>query len=340
MKVVSCENAAAWDAYVEAHPQASNYHRWFWKQVIEETYGHRTFYLAAEDQREVCGVLPLVEMKSWLWGRFLVSMPFCSYGGVLANNTIARDGLIKRAEEIATESKADYIELRQGGVLTNGWQSSTGKVSMKVALPASSELLFGKLNSRLRNKIRGAGKQGLRAFWGKEELLDEFYLVFSCNMRNLGTPVYPRRWFENFLRIAGSTTQILVVRDGHEPVAATWVTTFRAEVELPWIASTPEGRAKYSTVFLYWKALEWATEKGYRRVDLGRCTPGGGTQRFKAQWPCEENPLPWNYWTQEGNSLPQLRPDNPRFRLAIAMWKHLPLGVANFLGPRIVRAIP
>jgi len=340
MNTGPCENAAAWDAYVEAHPQASNYHRWLWKQVIEKTYGHRTFYLAAHDQGEVRGVLPLVEMKSWLWGRFLVSMPFCSYGGVLASSTPAREILLRKAEEIATESQADYIELRQGDVLANRWQSSTGKVCMKVALPASSEVLFGTLSSRLRNKIRGAGKQGLRAFWGKEELLDEFYSVFSCNMRNLGTPVYPRRWFENFLKSAGSSTQILVVRDGHQPVATTWVTTFRGEAELPWIASTPEARGKYSTVFLYWKALEWATEKGYRCVDLGRCTPGSGTQRFKAQWPCEENSLPWNYWTQQGKSLPQLRPDNPRFRLAIAVWKHLPLGVANFLGPRIVRAIP
>jgi serine/alanine adding enzyme len=340
VNVVTCDNALAWDAYVAADPQASNYHRWLWKQVIEETYGHRTFYLAVHDQGQIRGVLPLVGMKSWLWGRFLVSMPFCSYGGVLASNAIARESLLRRAKEIATEFKADHVELRQGDVLTNGWQSSAGKVCMKVTLPPSSEMLFGKLSSRLRNKIRGAGKQGLRAFWGKDELVDEFYAVFSRNMRNLGTPVYPKRWFENFLRYAGSTTQILVVRDGGQPVATTWVTTYRGEAELPWIASTPEARGKYSTVFLYWKALEWATQKAYQRVDLGRCTPGSGTQRFKAQWPCEENPLPWNYWTPEGKSPPQLRPSNPRFRMAIAVWKHLPLAAANFLGPRIVRSIP
>ncbi|MHB8754226.1 MAG: FemAB family XrtA/PEP-CTERM system-associated protein [Candidatus Acidiferrales bacterium] len=340
MNAGPCENAAAWDAYVEAHPQASNYHRWLWKQVIEETYGHRTFYLAAQEQGEIRGVLPLVEMKSWLWGRFLVSMPFCSYGGVLASDTPARESLLRKAEEIARESRADYIELRQGDILGNRWQSSTGKVCMKVALPASPEALFGKLSSRLRNKIRGAEKQGLQAVWGKEELLDEFYSVFSRNMRNLGTPVYPRRWFENFLRSAESTTQILLVRDGSEPVAATWVTTFREEAELPWIASTPEARGKYSTSLLYWKALEWATEKGFRRMDLGRCTPGSGTYRFKTQWLCEEIPLSWNYWLKEGESLPHLRPDNPRLRLAVETWKRLPLGLANWLGPRIVRAIP
>ncbi len=340
MNAGPCENAAEWDAYVEGHPQASNYHRWLWKRLIEETYGHSTFYLEAREQRQIRGVLPLVEMKSWLWGRFLVSMPFCSYGGVLASDTVARETLLRKAEEIGKESGADYIELRQGDVLTNRWQSSAAKVCMKVPLPASPELLFGKLSSRLRNKVRGAEKQGLQSAWGKEELLDEFYSVFSCNMRNLGTPVYPKRWFENFLKCAGSTTQILVVRDGREPVAATWITTYRDQVELPWIASTPEARGKNSTVLLYWKALEWASQNGFRCVDLGRCTPGSGTQRFKAQWPCEEISLPWNYWTQQGKPAPQLRPDNPRFRLAIAAWKRLPLGVANFLGPRIVRAIP
>jgi FemAB-related protein (PEP-CTERM system-associated) len=340
VKANPCENAAQWDAYVEAHPEASNYHRWLWKQVIEETYGHRTFYLAAQDQGEIRGVLPLVEMKSWLWGRFLVSMPFFSYGGVLSSDVAAREILLKKAEEIATESGAEYVELRQSGAFANGWQSSTGKVSMKVPLPVSASQLFAKLSSRLRNKIRSAEKQGLRPFWGRGELLDEFYSVFARNMRNLGTPVYPKRWFETFLRIAESTTQILVVRDGYQPVAATWVTTFRDEAELPWIASTPDARGKYSTVFLYWKALEWAVEKGFRQVDLGRCTPGSGTQRFKAQWPCEESALPWNYWAGKKKSLPQLRTENPRFRLAIAAWKRLPLGVANFLGPRIVRAIP
>ncbi len=131
-----------------------------------------------------------------------------------------------------------------------------------------------------------------------------------------------------------------MIRDGKEPIAATFITTYRDRVELPWIASTPEGRKKYSSVLLYWTALEWAMQNGFRRVDLGRCTPGGGTHRFKAQWNCEEIPLPWCYWLKPGESLPQMRPDNPRFRIAVETWKRLPLGVANLIGPHIVRAIP
>ena len=133
---------------------------------------------------------------------------------------------------------------------------------------------------------------------------------------------------------------MLTLWDGGDPVAGTVITTFRDAVELPWIASLPEERKHYSTVLLYWTALEWAVENGFRSVDLGRCTPGGGTYQFKRQWECEERPLRWYYWLAPGVPLPNLRPDNPRYRLAIRVWQKLPLGVANWLGPRIVRSIP
>jgi len=340
MNVELCCDSGQWDAYVEANPRASNYHRWRWKGLIEKTYGHETFYFAAKEQGKICGVLPLAGIKSLLWGRFLVSMPFFSYGGILADTPEAHSQLAAKSEELARRLNASRIELRQPEPLHGEWRSSTAKVLMEVPLAETPEKFFNSLGSRLRNKIRSARKQGLNAEWGKGDLNKDFYRVFSCNMRNLGTPVYPRKWFENFMQVAPETTHILVIRDGKEPIAATFITTYRDRVELPWIASTPEGRKKYSSVLLYWTALEWAMQNGFRRVDLGRCTPGGGTHRFKAQWNCEEIPLPWCYWLKPGESLPQMRPDNPRFRIAVETWKRLPLGVANLIGPHIVRAIP
>jgi serine/alanine adding enzyme len=340
MKVGFCQDSRAWDAYVAANAHARNYHRWCWKDLIESTYGHSTFYLAAQEGERICAVLPLVGLKSWLWGRCLVSMPFFSYGGVLADTPEAGEQLMREAESLAHDWNADYIELRQGQSPGRGWQASMAKVSMSVPLLENSEKFFASLSSRLRNKIRSAQKQGLLARWGTEELVKDFYKVFSCNMRNLGTPVYPRAWFENFLRVARDTSKLLVLYDGQEPVAGTLITAYRDQAEMPWIASTPVARGKYSTVFLYWTALEWAAQSGFRRVDLGRCSPGSGTHRFKTQWNCQEIPLPWVYWVRNGGQLPQLRADNPRFRLAVGAWKRLPLVVANVLGPRIVRAIP
>ena len=340
MTVALCREPMEWDAYILAHPESTNYHRWAWKRLIEDTYGHQTYYLAAKNSLGIQGILPLVEIRSWLFGRRLVSLPFFSYGGVLANSQETREELLGKAVELARDLSAKSIELRQGSDFETAWQKSVAKVAMRVRLPNSAAELFKSLRPRLRNKIRNAEKNGFQCKWGGSDSVGAFYSIFACNMRNLGTPVYPRAWFRNFFRVAPAESRILTIWEKRTPVAATLITMFRETVELPWIASTPESRGKYSTVLLYWKALEWAVQNGYRCVDLGRCTPGSGTWSFKSQWNCHETPLTWLYWLREGESIPEFRPNNPKFDLAIKAWKRLPLGVANLIGPRIVRAIP
>ncbi len=328
----------SWDAYVAARADASAYHQWVWRDVIERTYAHKPFYLAATEGDRICGILPLFHVQSFLFGPYLVSVPFSSNGGVLAESECARNQLLEEAARIGHKQQVKYVESRQTAPGDIDWLSSSGKVSMWVRIAGSSEGLFAALSSRMRNKIRSAKKNGLTAAWGREDLLEDFYRIFSLNMRNLGTPVYPKRWFQEILaRIP--ETRFLVLRDGQEAVAAMLVYPFRDICEFPWIASEPNSRRKYSTVLLYWTAIEWAANSGYRVVDLGRCTPGSGTYEFKAQWNCEEVPLHWYYWSDK-NLLPQLRTDNPKLQFAIRAWQALPVSIANILGPRIVRAIP
>jgi FemAB-related protein (PEP-CTERM system-associated) len=340
LQVERCHEPHAWDIYVHLAPTACNYHLWRWKQVIENTYRHPTYYLVARRADAIEGILPLVAIKSRLFGRFLVSLPFFNYGGVVADNGEARDALLAEASVLARSLGARHVELRQGLASDFGWPSVAAKVAMVVPLPHTVDELWDNLSSRLRNKIRSGRKHGFIVRWGGEELVDSFYAVFAVNMRNLGTPVYPRSWFENVFRHAQDNCRMLTLGDGEKPVAATLITTFKDTVELPWIASLPEERKYYSTILLYWTALEWAVQNRYRAVDLGRCTPGGGTYRFKSQWNCEARPLHWYYWLAPGAAIPNLRPDNPRFKLAIRLWQRLPLGLANWLGPRVVRSIP
>jgi FemAB-related protein (PEP-CTERM system-associated) len=335
-----CTDSSAWDAYVQRAPGACAYHPWVWKTIIEQTYGHTTHYLAARTGSEIHGVLPLVAMKSMLFGHFLVSLPFVNYGGVLADNDEARDLLLARAAEVAGESGAQHVELRQGAALETGWQATSAKVAMIMRLPQKESELWDALSSRLRNKVRNARKHGLECRWSGSEDLPSFYAVFAANMRNLGTPVYPRSWFENVCRGLADSCRILTLWKGRDPVASTIFTSFRDSAELPWIASIPEARGEYSTILLYWTAMEWAIQHGFRSLDLGRCSPGSGTHRFKQQWKPEEVPLHWYYWLAPGVPLPHLRPDNPKYRLAIRIWQKLPLFVTNRLGPRIVRSIP
>lgn len=335
-----CTDAAVWDAYVRQAPGASNYHQWAWRRVIEETFGHRAYYLAAYSEGEIQGMLPLVEQKSWLFGHFLTSMPFLNYGGVVASTPQAREPLLARAAELAHELGARHVELRHGPPCDLSWQMVSPKTAMVVPLPKSPAEILAKLHSRLRNKIRHAQKHGFEVRWGGLELVDAFYSIFADNMRALGTPVLPRAWFQNVMRLVPDATRILTLWEGKTAVATTLVTSFRDFIELPWIASLTEGRQHYSTVLLYWTALEWAAQNGYAMVDLGRCTPGSGTWQFKRQWNPEEHPLHWYYWLAPGAAVPHLRPDNPKFGLAIKVWQRLPLAVANALGPRIVRHIP
>lgn len=340
LKIDECADPTTWDAYVHESRAASQYHLWRWRRVIEETYGHSSHYLAATVDGQIQGVLPLVAIRSRLFGGFLVSLPFLNYGGILASTEEAQNALLDYAIELARRLGMRHVELRQGNPRDLNWQEASPKVAMIVPLPRTPDEILGKLSSRLRNKIRNASKSGLVTRWGGSDLVKDFYSVFAVNMRNLGTPVYPRAWFENVMRFVGPDCRILTLWKDGRPAAATLITTFRDFVELPWIASLPEERKLQSTVLLYWTALEWAVENGYSRVDLGRCTPGGGTYQFKRQWNCDEVKLHWYYWLAPGVALPQLRPENPRYRVAIWLWRHLPLGVANRLGPRIVRSIP
>jgi len=340
IKAEHWNDGRSWDAYVQAKPTASQYHQWVWKSVIEETYGHSTHYLAATENGAIRGALPLVELKSWTFGHFLVSLPYFNYGGFLADSPEAEEALLSAAAELARNLGARHIELRQGACCAVSWKEVCAKVAMVVRLPKTPEEMMARLSGRLRNKVRAASKAGFEVRWGGQEMVPALYKVFAINMRNLGTPVYPRSWFENVMRRGGAEARILALFDEAEPVAATLITTFRNAVELPWIASSPEGRKKYSTVLLYWTALEWALAQGYTSVDLGRCTPGGGVYQFKRQWECEEVPLHWYYWLPAGVPVPELRPSNPRYRLAIRAWQKLPVPVANWLGPRISRSIP
>lgn len=340
LSVEMCQDAALWDAYVQSAPEASNYHRWAWKEVVEKTYGHQTCYLAASSDGAIQGILPLVSIRSRLFGNFLVSMPFFSYGGVLASTPAAEEKLLARAVEIAGESGASHIELRQGRPCPYGWPEATRKVTMLVELPTTVDELWKGLSTGMRNKIRSARKRGLTSDCGGIERLDAFYDIFAANMRDLGTPVYPRLWFENICRHNPASVKILTVWDEGRPVAAGLISLFRETAEWPWSATLGEVRRKYGAIFLYWSLLEWALQSGYRRVDLGRCTPRTGNWEFKRHWGCEEKPLHWWCWLAPGERVPDLHADNPRYQLAVRMWQRLPLGVANWLGPRVVRFIP
>jgi FemAB-related protein (PEP-CTERM system-associated) len=332
---------AEWDGYVSAHADASVYHQWEWRRVYEAAFGHRSEYLAARDAKgRIAGVLPLIAFEHRLLGRFMVSLPFVNYGGVIADHVDVGRALVLAARERASIGGLSHVELRHGAPQFEELPRRSHKVAMTLALKTSADEAWEALDRKVRNQIRKATKSGLASEAGGEALLSDFYAVFAENMRDLGTPVYPKQWFAEILRRFPDQSGIVVVRDGQRPVAAAITLTHRSQLEVPSAGSLRSYRTLCPNMLLYWRIMQDAIGAGLRVLDFGRSTSDEGTFRFKEQWGATPAPLTWEYILLSRRSLPDRSPKSARMRPAIAVWKRLPLAVANRIGPAIVRYLP
>jgi FemAB-related protein (PEP-CTERM system-associated) len=332
--------AALWDEYVHRTPAATVYHLFAWRRVIEKTFGHRAVYLSALDGDQIVGLLPLIEMRSRLFGHMLVSLPFFNYGGICSTREDVRLALLEAAVGVARERRADAVELRQEDDWDLGLPRKAAKVAMRRQLPPTADELWKALGSKLRNQVQRPRKEGMTAVVGRQDQLDAFYDVFATNMRDLGTPVYPKTLFANILEDFPDRTWIGAVYAGRTPVAAGFLVGFKDRLEIPWASSLGAYNRFSPNMLLYWSVLEFACSNGYREFDFGRSTPGEGTFKFKEQWGARPTPLYWYYWLPNGADMPQVNPKNPKYKAAIALWQRMPLGLTRLIGPRIVKYIP
>jgi serine/alanine adding enzyme len=331
-----------WDAYVERHPAATAYHRAAAVAIGASTFRLRTFYLTARDSAGALrGILPLVEQSSLLFGRFLSSVPFFTYGGVLADDVAAARALRARAETLGAARRARHVELREREADPHcDLPLRDDKVSMVLDLGSSEEALLKRLGSKLRSQIKRAERENPEVVVGGAELLDDFYAVFAQNMHELGTPVYPRRFFANALAAFGPSARVFIIRTGAQPQAAAITVRHGDSIEVPWASCTPAGKRGSLNMRMYQEMLLDSLRAGAKHFDFGRCSVGAGTYRFKEQWGAKPLPLYWYYWMPSGRVPPQLNHSNPKYALAAAAWRKLPLALANLAGPWIVRSLP
>lgn len=328
--------------YILKSPLSSCYHKIGWLDVVEKSFGHRTYYLINKNsQSEITGILPLVQLKSFLFGNFMVSLPYFTYGGICAEDIETHYLLLKEATNIAKELNVNHMELRHIAPVCNNFPVKIKKVTMRLPLTAKSEDIWESFTSNLRRKIRKPKKEGMFVRLGREEELDSFYTVFSINMRDLGTPVYPKKFFKNILNEFQNDTWILTVYvNEREPVASIFMVGFKNSIEIPWASSIMKYNRFYPNFLLYWSAIEFAIKHGYSVFDFGRSTIDEGTYNFKKQWEAQPLQLYWHYWLRDGESLPELNPKNPKYQVAIKCWKRLPLGLTKIMGPLIVKNLP
>jgi len=330
-----------WDAFVHGHPAASIYHLAGWRHLVAEVFGHASHPLLARDERgAVTGVLPLVRIRSRLFGDYMVSLPYFTYGGPLGVDAAVELELMHAAGALAAELGVGHVEFRGSAVREPAWPVRTDKVTLQRPLAADEEGLWKSLSKERRRQLKKAQDGKSEAHVGGAELLDDFYPVFARNMRDLGTPVYARGFFAAMLARFPEATRIISVRREGVPAGAAFLIGFRDRLEVPWVSTLREMNPYFVNTLLYWEQLRFAVSAGYRVFDFGRSSVDSGTYGFKRQWGAEPVPLCWQYWLAPGRGLPGLTPTSPKFRLAVRAWQRLPLALANRLGPHLVKNLP
>ena len=331
--------SAAWDELV-AQAGGTLYHRSSTLDAVAATFNHRVYRLAAWRDQRLVGVLPMVRLKSFAFGDFLVSLPLFNYGGPVATDDSAARALLETASALVDELDVSHAEIRCVERTYEGWAHRTDKVVMRLKLAATAGEQFSRFPSKLRAQIRRPAKDGFSARIGGIELVDVFYRVFSVNMRDLGTPVYPKRFFSNLLETWKDASAIVVVERQGEVAAAGFLVRDRDTVEIPWASSLQDFNRFSVNMLLYWESIQFAIETGATWFDFGRSSRDSGTYRFKAQWGAEPLQLQWHYRSRAGAHLPNITPNNPKYRLALAVWRRLPVAVSNRIGPWLARGLP
>ena len=327
--------------FVENCDRSSVYHMPEWCGLIDRVFNNESYYFYAESHtKEIIGVLPVVRLKSHLFGDYFISMPYFNYGGAIAKNDEIENDLISVATGLAKGIGVTHIEFRDQKIRDNQLPVRTDKVCMILELPSDTDSLEKNIGSKKRSQIKRPIREGAEKIIGGQDLIDEFYDVFSTNMRDLGTPVYGKNFFIEILQTFPDITRIVLIRLKGKAAASGFLIGHHDKLEIPW-ASTKRQYNQYSVnMLLYWEVLKYVIENKYKKFDFGRSTINSGTYRFKKQWGAKPLQLYWYYWLRDGLSMPNLTTSNPKYQLAIKAWQHLPLFIANYVGPKIVKNLP
>ncbi len=333
----------AWDDFVQSRPDATVFHLAAWRRVIEAAFGHRAHYLTAEQDGVIVGVLPLVEVKTRLFGHTLVSNPFCVYGGPLAADAGAARALADHAAGLREKLGATSCEfrfLRQPPVdwLDEAWQARGALyVTFRRPITADDDANLKAIPRKQRAVVRKGIERGLAARADRD--VDALHAIYAQSVRNLGTPVFARKYFRLLAETFGEALDVVTISDGGRDVASVMNFYWRDEVIPYYGGGTGAARACFANDFLYWEVMRRGAARGARLFDFGRSKEGTGAFSFKKNWGFSPQPLPYYFNVAPGHSIPEINPLNPKYRLMIAAWKRLPVPVANVLGPVLVRGV-
>ena len=327
-------------------PQACGEHDPAWLDILRQSLRHKTSVLMDWRGKRLAGVLPLALTRSPLFGKHLVSLPYVNRAGLLTGDLESGHALIDHAAKLADQFDARYLELRHHGQPFDApafTDCRNEKHRMVLELPATTDQLWTSLKAKVRNQVRKGEQGGLKIRFGREALVSGFYSVFATNMRDLGTPVYPRKLFQAMLQHLGERCEMALVTIESVPIAGAILVHDRVGeqsiTQVPSASCLRQFNSVCANMWMYHQLLERAIARGAKQFDFGRSSEDSGTYRFKKQWGAQPQPTPWQVVLRRG-SLNDARPDDPRNRRRIEQWQKLPVWVTKAIGPSIVRGIP
>ncbi len=329
-------NAARWDAFVLACPEATFFHRAAWQGILRDVFRHPTYFLYAEQAGEIHGVLPLAHIKSRLFGNSLIALPFAVYGGVAASSPEAASALELAAQSLAGRLDVDHLEFRNTQPRHADWPTQDLYVTFRKEILPDVEANMLAIPRKQRAMVRKGINNGLIATVDRKS--DRFFKLFADNVHRHGTPALPKRYFETLLQVFGDDCEILTVTTPEgKPLSSVLSFYFRDEV-LPYYAGDDETARNFAANdFKYWELMRRSCERGLKVFDYGRSKVGTGPYSFKKNWGFEPQALHYEYCLYKRDSIPQNNPNNAKYKLLIEAWRRMPISLANLIGPHIVR---
>ncbi|HLO62345.1 MAG TPA: FemAB family XrtA/PEP-CTERM system-associated protein [Azonexus sp.] len=330
------EGIRRWNAFVFACSEATFFHRAEWQIILRDVFRHPTYFMFAEQNGEILGVLPLAHVKSLLFGNALVSLPFAVYAGIAAKNTDAVALLENAAQDLARELNVEHLEFRNLMPRHAEWPTQDLYVTFRKEILPDVEANMLAIPRKQRAMVRKGINNGLVS--GLDCTSDRFFALFADNVHRHGTPALPKRYFDTLLRLFGDDCEIMTVTslDG-KPLSSVLSFYFRDEV-LPYYAGDDEAaRSLAANDFKYWELMRRSCERGIKIFDYGRSKVGTGPYAFKKNWGFEPQALHYEYCLYKRDSIPQNNPSNAKYKLFIEAWRRMPIGLANMIGPHVVR---
>lgn len=330
--------AVEWRRYIENAHQAAFAHELEWRNVVEKTYRHTPYYLMAIDADTVAGLLPLFLVRSPFFGRFLVTAPYLSHGGLLAEDEQVAGALVEAARMLAVQKRVEYVEIRGLDKIGQGLRLKEKYCTYLLPLDSDPELVWSGMEKRARNTVRKAMKSGLLVEQGPH-LLSDFARASNRLMHELGTPFHGEAFFRNILTEFKDRAQIFMVRHRDGFIGGGLTVTFRETIAWVYGGCLKAYRDTAAMNLLTWEIIRYACQQGLGQLDFGRSQWDSGSALFKRQWGAHPVPLFYMYDVLERKQLPDIDPTSKRFQLAITIWKRLPFQIAKALGPHVIRGL-